>query len=173
MMKRWMFALAAMGALLTAGVAVAEHGDGRMRHGMMDMLERFSPEDRAAFTDARLAGLRAGLKLSPDQDKLWPPVEEAIRGLINLRRDQARAWRESRDAGRDDIPGLLRGMADRQTARADALRKLADAAAPLYASLDEGQKRRLKVLARTLRPHFGAMHHAMRDEGDRRRPADE
>jgi hypothetical protein len=34
-MKRWMFALAAMGAFLTAGVAVAEHGDGRMRHGMM------------------------------------------------------------------------------------------------------------------------------------------
>jgi len=96
-----------------------------------------------------------------------------MRGLVRLRRDQVRTWRESRGEGRDDIPGLLRGMADRQAAHADALRKLADAAAPLYATLDEGQKRRLRVLARTMRPHFGGMHHAMRDGGDRRPPADE
>ena len=38
-----------------------------------------SPEDRAAIFDARIAGLKAGLKLTPDQDKLWPNVETALR----------------------------------------------------------------------------------------------
>jgi zinc resistance-associated protein len=47
-----------------------------------------------------------------------------------------------------DPVGLLRGMADHMSQGADAMRKLADAAAPLYATLDEGQKRRLQVLVR-------------------------
>jgi zinc resistance-associated protein len=169
-MRRWMFGLA-VGAFLASGALAAER-EGMMRHGMMGMLERFSPEDLDAFTDARIAAFHAGLKLSPDQEKMWPPAEEAMRGLVRLRRDQVRAWRESRGQARDDIPGLLRAMADRQSTRADALRKLADAAAPLYASLDEGQKRRLRMLARMMRPHFGGMHHAMRDRGDRP-PVDE
>jgi zinc resistance-associated protein len=168
-------AVAVAGALFAAG-AHAQFAD-RMRGGMdpgpAGMPEGFSAEDVSAFTDARIAALRAGLKLSPDQDKLWPPVEDAIRGLVRQRRDQMRAWRESRGQIRDDIPGLLRGMADRQAARADALRKLADAAAPLYASLDESQKRRLLVLARAMRPRFGATRHAMGGMMDRRPAMDE
>ena len=177
-MKRLLLAAAAAGALLAAG-AHAQNAD-RPRGGGMGagsgggMPERFSPEDLAAFTDARVAALRAGLKLTPDQEKLWPPVEDALRGFVTLRREQVRAWRESRGQNRDDIPGLLRGMADRQAARADALRKLADAATPLYASMDEGQKRRALVLARSFRPrHGGFMHHAMRDMPDRRPPGAE
>jgi hypothetical protein len=41
--------------------------------------------------------------------------------------------------------------------RAANLRKLADAAQPLYQSLDEGQKRRLTVLLRTMRPRQMAL----------------
>lgn len=122
-----------------------------------------SSEDRAAFTDARIAALHAGLKLNADQEKLWPPVEEAIRGLVKQRRDAWTARRErfaGMNAGmgddiRQDMPGLLRFMADRQAASADALRKLADASAPLYTSLDEGQKRRLAILSRFMRPGGG------------------
>ena len=36
---------------------------------------RMNPEDRAAFVDARIAAVHAGLKLNADQEKLWPPVE--------------------------------------------------------------------------------------------------
>jgi zinc resistance-associated protein len=148
-----------------------------MRGGMRDgmdgrgggMMGRFSPEDIEAFADARLAALHAGLKLSPDQERMWPPVEEAIRGLTKLRREQFRAWRESRDQPREDLPALLRTMADRQGARAEALRRLADAAAPLYATFDEGQKRRLRLLARHLRPRGGMMRQAWRGM-DRDRP---
>ncbi|MEH3064749.1 MAG: hypothetical protein PGN33_19080 [Methylobacterium radiotolerans] len=38
-------------------------------------------------------------------------------------------------------------MADAASARGDALRKLADASQPLYASLDQDQKRRAMILA--------------------------
>lgn len=134
--------------------------DRGMGRGMMGM-GRFTPEDIEAFTDARIAALRAGLKLTAEQEKLWPPIEQAIRDLVKLRRDQIRAFRDRSGESRDDLPGMLRGMADRQAARSDALRRLADAASPLYASFDDGQKRRLRVLIRQMRPH-GMMRHAWR-----------
>jgi zinc resistance-associated protein len=194
-MKRLMIALAAT-SLLTAAAAAQDRGEsggrdmrdaftrgdfGRdfdrasWRHGHMGM-GRFSPEDIEAFTDARLAALRAGLKLNADQERMWPPLEQAIRDLVKLRREQVRAFREGRGESRDDLPGFLRGMAERQGARAEALRKLADAATPLYANFDDGQKRRLRVLVRQMRPH-GMMRHAWRHRdgmgGWRRRGMDE
>ncbi len=42
---------------------------------------RFSPADMKAFTDARIAALKAGLELTPDQEKNWAPVEQAIRDM--------------------------------------------------------------------------------------------
>jgi zinc resistance-associated protein len=57
-------------------------------------------------------------------------------------------------------------MAERQGARAEALRKLADASAPLYATFDDGQKRRLRILVRQMRPH-GMMRHAWGHHHDR------
>ena len=50
-----------------------------------------SPEDRAAFADARIAAVKAGLKLTPDQEKLWPPVEAAVRDFAKMRIDRANA----------------------------------------------------------------------------------
>ena len=177
-MKRTMIALAAA-TVLAAGATAQDRGfdRGGFDRGGFDRgfggrgMGRFSPEDVEAFADARIAALHAGLKLSADQEKLWPPVEEAIRGLVRLRREQARAFRERRERGgqgsfdrdRDDLPALLRGMAERQGARAEALRRLADAAAPLYATFDDGQKRRLRLLARHMRP--GTMRHAWRGGG--------
>lgn len=164
-MKRVLIGVTA--ALGLAAVAYAQdRGPGGPFHdgpGMRGMRQPMSSEDRAAFTDARIAALHAGLKLTADQEKLWPPVEEAIRGLVKQRRDAWTARRErfaGMNAGmgddtRQDMPGLLRFMADRQAASADALRKLADASAPLYTSLDEGQKRRLAVLSRFMRSGGG------------------
>ncbi len=109
--------------------------------------------DRAAFTDARLGALHTGLKLTPDQEKLWPPVEQAIRALAAQRRDQAGQARETRRNLRANFPAAVRSIADSEAARADTLRRLADAVAPLYATLDEGQKHRAAVLMRSMRPH--------------------
>src|ERR1700684_4693542 len=63
---------------------------------------RMSPEDRAAFADARIAAVHAGLKLTPDQEKLWPPVEAAARDFAKLRIDRANARMKARqDASKD------------------------------------------------------------------------
>ncbi len=115
------------------------------RRGMMG---RFSPEDISAFMDAHIAALKAGLKLSAEQERLWPPVEGAIRNLANLHLTHMQAMRQTRAMMASDPVGLLRGMADHMSQGADAMRKLADAAAPLYSTLDEGQKRWLQVLVR-------------------------
>lgn len=112
------------------------------------MMGRFSAEDMSAFADAHIAALRAGLRLSAEQEKLWPPVEDALRSLARLHMAHMQVMRQNRGMMRMDPVGTLRAMADHMSQGADAMRKLADAAAPLYATLDEAQKRRLHVLAR-------------------------
>jgi zinc resistance-associated protein len=115
---------------------------------------RPSAEDTAALTDAHVAGLKAGLKLTAEQEKNWPAVEAAIRDLAKERADRMAAAREARRGGdnaqqpRPDAITRLRQGADAMTARATGLKKLADAAEPLYKSLDDGQKRRFGVLLR-------------------------
>lgn len=170
-MNRWILGPALGSALLAAASQATAQSD-RTHRDLMDrrggsIMGRFSPEDLDAFADARIAALRAGLRLSADQDKLWPSVEDAIRGLVRQRREQMREWRESRTQRNDDIPTMIRGVADRQAARAEGLRKLADSAAPLYATFDEGQKRRLGVLMRGLRPRM--MDAGWRGRGEGRR----
>jgi hypothetical protein len=120
---------------------------------------QLNAENIAAFTDARIAGLKAGLKLTAEQEKNWPAVEAAMRDLAKQRADRAKARAERREArksgadnnaarpSRDFIAGL-RQSADSMSERAGDLKKLADAAEPLYKSLDEGQKRRFAVLLR-------------------------
>jgi hypothetical protein len=118
---------------------------------------RASAEDVAALTDARVAGLKAGLKLTAEQEKNWPAVETAIRDLAKDRADRVKERAASRDARRGgdnarqagpDAIARLRQGADAMTARAASLKKLADASEPLYKSLDEGQKHRFTMLLR-------------------------
>src|SRR5918993_210272 len=64
-----------MGGALLAGVlpAVAQFEPTRHDRAGACMNSRFSAEDMEAFAEARMAALRTGLRLSADQDKLWPP----------------------------------------------------------------------------------------------------
>ena len=167
--------LAGVAALAIAGstVVYAQHRPWFHEH------MRLSPEDRAAFTDARIAAVHAGLKLTPDQEKLWPPVEAAVRDFAKLRLDRAnarmKASEDSKDAQKPDDPvARLRERADNMATSAAALKKIADAADPLYKTLDDGQKRRLKILTHMERRSGGEgwRHRAFergmgRDGGDR------
>src|SRR4051812_41933617 len=99
-------------------------------------------QDVAAFTDARIAALKAGLKLTADQEKSWPAVETALRDLAKERAMRMNARAERREAGRNnaaaehpDAVARMRQGADALTARAAGLKKLADASEPLYKSL--------------------------------------
>ena len=143
-MKKILLAGVAAIAIAGSSLAYAQHHEG-FRYA------RMSPEDRAAFADARIAAVHAGLKLTPDQEKLWPPLEAAVRDFAKLRIDRANARMNARsddkDAQNQDDPvARLRQRADNMTASGAALKKIADAADPLYKTLDEGQKRRLRVL---------------------------
>jgi hypothetical protein len=125
---------------------------GIMGRSGMGMMGRLSAEDLNAYLDAHIAALRAGLKLSSDQERLWPPVEQAFRAMAQVHFAHMQTMAQRRDRMRDDPIGALRAMADQMGQGAEAARKLADAAAPLYASLDDGQKRRLRMLT----PGLGA-----------------
>jgi hypothetical protein len=137
--------LAGIAALAIAGSTVAYAQNRQWFHEHM----RASPEDRAAFADARIAAVHAGLKLTADQEKLWPPVETAVRDFAKLRIDRANARMNAKpdDAQKPEDPvARLRMRADNMAATAAAMKKIADAADPLYKTLDEGQKRRLAFL---------------------------
>src|SRR5437588_4204814 len=169
------FAIAGVAALaIAASTAVyAQHRPWFHEH------MRMSPEDRAALTDARIAAVKAGLKLTPDQEKLWPPVEAAVRGFAKLRIDRANARmnaerNDQQDAQTPDNPvARLRERADNMAASAAAMKGIADAADPLYKTLDEGQKRRLVILTHMGRfggegwRHHGSMRGMDHDDGDR------
>src|ERR1700732_3516719 len=139
-----------MRKVLLAGVAVlaiagstavyAQHNTWFREH-MRHM--RLSPEDRAAFVDARIAAVHAGLKLTPDQEKLWPPVETAVRDFAKLRIDRANARMKAEDdqAGQqkaDDPVARLRERADNMAASAAGMKKNAGAAAPPFKALARG-----------------------------------
>src|SRR5271157_5885638 len=116
--------------------------------------------DHEALLDAKLAGLKAGLRLKPDQEKLWGPFEAAVRAAAQMRMqhmmgrmDMMRGMMGPDMAGGEEgEPGSpvdrLEAMADRMAEGAAALKKIADAAKPLYASLDDTQKRLFAMLGR-------------------------
>jgi hypothetical protein len=141
---------------------------------------RMSAEDRAAFADARIAAVHAGLKLNADQEKLWPPVESAVKEFAKLRIDRANARMNApRDDARDqqkpaDPVARLRERAETMGATAAAMKKIADAADPLYKTLDDGQKRRLAILTH-MEGRFGRegwRRGFSRDDGERDRGGD-
>jgi len=129
----------------------------------MDYHRRFSIEDISAFADARIAALKAGLALTPDQAKNWPPLEAALRNMVALRieRIKARQAAEQQQPPASPFDRMAR-RADNMSKVAAGLKQVADAGAPLYQSLDDAQKARFTVLARMLRPH-PMMHGGWRD----------
>ncbi len=122
---------------------------------------RPSAEDLKAFTDARIAGLKAGLQLTPDQEKKWPAVEQAIRDMAKARQERMAQWREgAKEEKGEDAISRIRARADAMTQRAADLRKLADAAEPLYQSLNDDQKHRLRFLVHmAMGQHGGGWGH--------------
>lgn len=161
----WKTILAGTTALAIGGTALAYahpgEGKGGRAHGW-----RPSAQDITAFGDARIAALKAGLELTADQQKLWPPVESAMRDLAKARAERVAA-RDQVQMPTSPIERLDRRAAAMQN-RGAALKKFAEAAKPLYDSLDDTQKRRFMVLARLGGRHFGRGHHGWRGRHDGR-----
>jgi hypothetical protein len=128
--------------MLAAGVvAYAQQPPGRSDFGR----RAFAPEDRAALLDARVAALHAGLRLTAEQDKAWPAFEQTWRELAAIRGNRPRGPRAEESL--DPVQRAQR-RAEALTTRGAVLKRYADALAPLYQNLDDGQKRRFGMLSR-------------------------
>lgn len=158
MMQRILPPLAALAvcAFASSAQAASNESSGPMRMERMQDLA----VDHQALLDARLAGLKAGLKLTNDQEKLWPPFEAAVRDAAKLRMEQMKSMIERMQKMRDMMegsPGLavspvdrLATLGQRLSERGAAITKVAEAAKPLYASLDDSQKRLFVILSREM-----------------------
>jgi hypothetical protein len=134
-------------AIATSTLAYAQQRDGRAE----GFARGPNVEDMRALADARLAALRAGLALTPEQQQNWAAFEQAARDMQKLRLDRLSAgMAQQRDPQAADIDPAER-LRRRGAAMAEtgvALQKLAEAADPLYKSLDDNQKRRFAALGR-------------------------
>ena len=127
--------------------------------------------DHQALLDAKLAGLKAGLKLTADQEKLWEPFEAAVRDAAKTRMEHMREMMDrmrgtmGAEVGRRSPVDHIEMMAAHLSEAASALTKIADTAKPFYASLDDSQKRIFGFLGRELLM-MGHGHRGMGMMGD-------
>ncbi len=119
--------------------------------------------DAEALLDARIAGVRAGLRLTPEQERLFAPVEQAYRARQAeraRRMDERQDRRTDRSDDRDQLDFMQRldRRAERSTQNAQSVASFAAAMRPFWNSLDENQKR---LLPRLLQAHAAGGHRGM------------
>lgn len=153
----WKTVLATSTALAIAGstLVYAQQGPGNGKGGEAHRW-RPSAEDIAAYGDARIAALKAGLKLTAEQEKLWPPLEKALRDQAKQRSERFAAHANA-ERPKDPV-ARMKLRAERMTQTGASLKTVADAAAPLYASLDDAQKKRFTAMARFEGRRFAQAH---------------
>jgi LTXXQ motif family protein len=137
-MKKSLFHLAA--ATLVAGAALTGSAIAQDRSRNTEP----AANQLADQSDARTARMRADLRLTPEQENNWAGFENAMRDNSKRRADREIASRADRaqQKGPVDFIDQMRKGADSMSERSADQKKLADAAQPLFASLNDQQKRR-------------------------------
>jgi hypothetical protein len=139
--------ISTVAALFIVGAPMAQAQQATSGSGSTSDSGRLNQAEFKMLTDIRVGVIRAALQLTPEQEKLWPAVEEAIRARAETRYRRLAALGERMDQWRDADPvQLYRQRADVLADRAAGLRKLADAWQPLYQSLTPDQKTRLRLV---------------------------
>jgi hypothetical protein len=102
---------------------------------------QLSAEQIVADSDANIDRIKAELNLTPEQEKNWTGFNSAMHDLGHSGADRLnlRIARAKRDPP-DDIIEQMRNEAQFLNDRAQDQRNVADAAEPLFASLDDKQK---------------------------------
>jgi LTXXQ motif family protein len=113
--------------------------------------------DRNVLTDLRIDLVKGALQLTPEQQKLWPPVESAIRARAEDRRARLAKIAETVGKRADENPlevmrnrdpiAFLQRRAEALAQRSADLDKLAEAWQPLYKTLSPEQRQRMAALA--------------------------
>ena len=103
-----------------------------------------SASQMAERADARTAKMKVELNLTSDQDKNWSGFASAMHDFSEKRGERRIAMRDARAQlrGKFDVLDQMRKSADAQIEQSNDRKKLADAAQPLYSTLNDEQKRR-------------------------------
>lgn len=136
--------LAALGAVVLVGAAssaIAQDAAPATPQEPPKIVELYTPADAQAVLDARLAALKTVIGLTPEQAKLWPPVETAIREAAE--KSAARRAERIKAQPPEDFVDLLVRTGDAEIVRGQELKTVAAALKPLVASLSDEQKRRI------------------------------
>ena len=125
--------------------------------GVVERISRLSAADWNALTDARIGLVKAALQLTPEQEKLWPRVESAIRANVEDRRARVAKVRETVGKRADqnssevlknrDPIAFLQRRSEALAQRSADLDKLAEAWQPLYKTLSPEQRQQMAALA--------------------------
>ena len=133
-------------AVLLTGTAFAGSAVARDRSDRSDRSELTANQmtDQAA---ARAAQLKADLRLTPEQEKNWSAFEVSVVEMWKNQTQRRIAWRAAHAKQQENVDLIdeMRKEADEQIDRSNERKKLADASQPLYASLDDQQKRRFSA----------------------------
>ncbi|MBW7971377.1 Spy/CpxP family protein refolding chaperone [Bradyrhizobium sp. BR 10289] len=133
---------------------------------------RASASDLKSLTDMRVGIIKAALQLTPDQEKLWPAVEDAIRNRAKNRQARLERIAELHDDATDPLHAtnpveLMQRRGDRLVQRGTDLKKLAEAWEPLYKTLNEDQKRRMSFASYVvMRGMRDAIEHSLESENE-------
>ena len=122
-----------------------------------------TPETRARLHEGKLAMAKAALKLSPDQEKLWVPIESQVRDAFKMRETKRAEWKTLREqhekdraeGKKPDMAARIDKMAQGMSERASRMTAFASAFKPFYASLSDEQKDVLRPLMHQLAPGLG------------------
>jgi hypothetical protein len=91
----------------------------------------------AVLSDGQIASIKRRLKLTPEQEQMWPAVEVALRSLTYPKKSDGAHKNDSTD-------GLRSGTID---SASPEIQHLTSAAYPLVMSFSDDQKRELHVIA--------------------------
>jgi hypothetical protein len=170
-MKRTVLGVLATLAVSASAFALTAAAEGDQQPSHAERMQHWAA-DRETMLDAKLAGMKAGLQLTPDQEKLWSPFEAAVKDAAKARMDAMQNMMQMHEQGEHMSPiDHLEAMADRLSQGAADIKKIAEAARPLYASLDDSQKHKFGMLGRTLMPErarfvMDMIHHHMGERDD-------
>lgn len=111
---------------------------GMMGPGMMSMMGQMMAPERI---EGRIAFLKTELKITDAQQPLWNAVAEALRANARAIAGMQGMMMPARGAAPQTLPQRIEDRERILAARLDALRQLKAALQPLYAALDDTQKR--------------------------------
>ena len=100
---------------------------------------RAHKDSGALFNAAQLASIKSRLRLAPNQEEYWPAVESALRDI---------GWKAAHDGTHK--PGTRPSLVATIDPNSEEVQRLKSAAFPLIMSMNEDQKREVRMLAQVM-----------------------